>query len=88
MTTKKQKTNGTAQAELAELHNLALRYHLQTELLAHELARRGATPEDEPCRNAPEQDGIRELHNRWLETASAVADGFLADYAKEHAQRA
>ncbi len=47
------KTDETMQAELAEAHDLALRYHLQAETLAHEQAMRGAMPEDEPCRNAP-----------------------------------
>lgn len=81
-------TTQTEMAEMADAHDLALRYHLQAELLAHELARRGAKPEDESCQNAPAQDGISELRDRWLETARAVADGFLEDYAKEHAQGA
>ena len=80
------KTDETMQAELAEAHDLALRYHLQAETLAHELTRRGATPEDEPCQNAPALDGISELRDRWLEVAGAVADGFLEDFAKERAQ--
>ncbi len=78
-------------AKLDEAEAIALRFHLQAEWLAHELKKRGAKPEEEVCRHAPESgcdNCAGKVSDCWIEAAGTAVDSFMVDYLKRQMRQA